>query len=187
MALGDVSIIGAVTETMSNLLAGLDVILDSPADLKFSDQSFQKINLYLYQVLEHPYTKNQPMYSHDDATLEFPPLTLKLYYLLTPYASDPVSAHKVLGHAMRVFYDNAIVLEGKLEESLRLSVDKLSIVLLSTKLEDLTRIWNALQTPYRLSVCYEVRVIPIESTRSEKAVRTRMSSSAYETLEKGKF
>ena len=186
MALGDVSTIGAVTETLSSLLAGLDVLLDSPADLKFTDQNFQKINLYLYQVLEHPYTKNQPMYATDNGNLEFPPLTLKLYYLLTPYASDPVSAHKVLGHAMSVFYDNAVVQGDKLEDSLRLSVDKLSIVLLSTKLEELTRIWNALQTPYRLSVCYEVRVIPIESTRNERVERTRMSSSIYETLQTGK-
>ena len=182
MALGDVSNIGAVTETLSGLLTGLDVVLDSPADLKFTDQNFQKINLYLYQVLENPYTKNQPMYATDDGILEFPPLTLKLCYLLTPYASDPVSAHKVLGHAMSVFYDNAIVQEDRLLESLRLSVDKLSIVLISSKLEELTRIWNALQTPYRLSVAYEVRVVPIESNRNEKVVRTRMSSSLYETL-----
>lgn len=181
MALGDVSIIAAVTDTLTNLLAGLDVTLDSPADLKNATGSFEKINLYLYQVLEHPFTKNQPMFSVDHETLQYPPLTLRLFYLLTPYASDPLSAHKVLGHAMRVFFDNAIVQEAKLVESLRLVIDKLAIVLLSTKLEDLTRIWNALQTPYRLSVCYEVRVVPIESALSEKTVRTWQRTNIYGT------
>jgi len=179
VALGDVSVISDVTETMSNLLAGLDVTLDSPADLKNGAGSFEKINLYLYQVVEHAFTKNQPPFPLDDGTLQYPPLTLRLYYLLTPYASDPVSAHKVLGHAMRTFYDNAIVTDAALTEPLRLVAEKLCIVLLSMKLEDLTRIWNALQTPYRLSVCYEVRVVPIESTLTQEIVRTRTRRNVY--------
>jgi len=36
-------------------------------------------------------------------------------------------------------------------------------VLCPMTLEELTRIWNALQSPYRLSVCYEVRIALIES------------------------
>ncbi len=179
MALGDVSIISDVTETLSGLLTGLDVTLDSPADLKNGEGSFQKINLYLYQVLENAPTKNQPPIALDDGTLQYPPLTLQLYYLLTPYASDVPSAHKVLGHAMRVFYDNAIVSEAGLPEPVRLVTDKLAIVLLSTKLEDLTRIWNALQTPYRLSVCYEVRVVPIESTLTRDISRARARVTEY--------
>jgi hypothetical protein len=179
MALGDVNIIAEVTDTLTNLLAGLDVTLDSPADLKNATGSFEKINLYLYQVLEHAYTKNQPRVAIDDGTLQAPPLTLRLYYLLTPYASDPISAHKVLGHAMRTFYDNAIVPEARLTESLRLATDQLKIVLLSAKLEDLTRIWNALQTPYRLSTCYEVRVVPVESALTEATVRTTSRTNIY--------
>jgi hypothetical protein len=179
VALGDVSVISDVTETMTNLLSGLDVTLDSPADLKSGTGSFEKINLYLYQVMEHGFTKNQPAFPLDEGTLQYPPLTLRLYYLLTPYASDPLSAHKVLGHAMRTFYDNAIVTEARLTESLRLVAERLSIVLLSTKLEDLTRIWNALQTPYRLSVCYEVRVVPIESAITQQTIRTRSRTTIY--------
>ncbi len=182
MALGDVSIISDVTETMVQLLTGLDVTLDSPADLKNATGSFEKINLYLYQVVEHPYTKNHPPIAVDDGTLQYPPLTLQLHYLLTPYASDALSAHKVLGHAMRVFYENAIVPETGLPESLRLVTDKLAIVLVSSKLEDLTRIWNALQTPYRLSACYEVRVVPIESTLMKETTRAKTRANQYRQL-----
>ena len=182
MAVDDVNIIAEVTETLTNLLDGLDVTLDSPADLKGATGSFEKINLYLYQVLENAFTKNQPPVSIDASTTQLPPLTLRLYYLLTPYASDPRSAHQVLGHAMRVFYDNAIVTGDKMGESLRLATDKLAIVLLSAKLEDLTRIWNALQTPYRLSVCYEVRVVPIESSRTSATERVRERITTYRPL-----
>ena len=179
MALGEVNIIAEVTELLTNLLSELQVTHDSPADLKNASGSFEKINLYLYQVLEHAFTKNQLPTALDDHSLAQPPLTLRLYYLLTPYASDPLSAHKVLGHAMRAFYDNGIVAEEQLSEGLRLATDKLSIVLLSARLEDLTRVWNALQTPYRLSVCYEVRVVPIESTLTRTVKRTTSRITEY--------
>jgi len=179
MAIGDINVIAEVTQTLTNLLSGLDVTLDSPADLRGDAGNFQKLNLFLYQVLEHAYTKNQPAYAIDASTQQYPPLTLRLYYLLTPYASDPASAHKVLGHAMQIFYDNAIVAETQMTETLRLATDKLAIVLLQSKLEDLTRIWNALQTPYRLSVCYEVRVVPIESTRGGTTPRASSKTDIF--------
>lgn len=183
MALGDISIIGDVTQTLSNLLNDLSVTLDSPADLKGDTGPFQKINLYLYQVLENPYTKNQPWVAPDAGTLQMPPLTLNLYYLLTPYASDQYSAHTVLGHAMRVFYDNGIITGSKLAGSLRTSVDKINLVLSPMKLEELTRIWNALQTPYRLSVCYEVRVIVIESEIIETTRRVEIRSTGFSQIQ----
>ena len=181
MAIDDVSVISDVTDTLSALLKDLEVTLDSPAELKGSG-TFEKLNLYLYQVLEHPFTKNQPAIARDDRTLQYPPLTLSLYYLMTPYASDPASAHKVLGHAMRIFYENAIVKDGQLSDGLRLATDRLAIVLLSTKLEELTRIWNAMQTPYRLSVCYEVRVVPLESARLQQTERVKTRVDVYGEL-----
>ena len=33
-------------------------------------------------------------------------------------------------------------------------------------LEELTRIWNAFSQPYRLSVCYKVQVVSIDSARA---------------------
>ncbi len=183
MALGDVNIIAEVTQTLTNLLAGLDVTHDSPAELNGGDGSFEKINLYLYQVLEHAYTKNQPPISVDAGTTQETPLTLRLYYMLTPYASDPLSAHKVLGDAMQIFYDNALVPETKMTETVRLATDKLAIVLLAAKLDDLTRLWNALQSPYRLSVLYEVRVVPIASTLTADITRVQTRTNIYTPIE----
>jgi hypothetical protein len=179
MGLGDDDIVAEVTDTLTRLLVGLDVTLKPPNELSGEQGNYQKLNLYLYQVVENPFTKNVPPSAVDDGTLQPPPLGLRLYYLVTPYASDPLSAQKVLGHAMRVFYDNAIIQETALTDALRLATDKLSIVLLSSKLEDLTRIWNALQTPYRLSVCYEIRVVPIDSARIQPIVRVQSRANAY--------
>ena len=170
MALGDINVIGDVTDTLVKLLSDLEVTVDSPSALRGTEETFAKINLYLYQVLENPFSKNQPWVTKNSNEQKYPPLALNLYYLFTPYASDTLSAHKVLSHAMRIFHDNSIIKGSQLSESLRLSVEQLAISLCPLKLEELTRIWNSLQAPYRLSVCYEVRIVLIESEIPERTI-----------------
>ena len=166
MDLGDLNTISDVTQSLSDLLKDLDVTLDSPANLPTSsngNDGFAAVNLYLYQVSENQYTKNQPWVTQPHGVQVYPPLALNLYYLLTPYASDPLSAHRVLTHAMQMLYVHSTLTGADLPAALRLSVERLTINLCQMSLEELTRIWNALQTPYRLCVSYEVRVVLIES------------------------
>ncbi len=185
MHLGDLNTIGDATQTRSDLLQdeGLVVTLDSPASLPTSSNGgdgFAAVNLFLYQVSENPYTKNQPWVTRPDAVQVYPPLALNLYYLLTPYASDPLSAHRVLTHAMQLFYVNATLTGAELADSLRLSVERLTINLCQMSLEELTRIWNALQTPYRLSVSYEVRIVLIESMLENRPVRVETAIHVHD-------
>jgi hypothetical protein len=179
--LGDLNIIGDVTDSLVNLLSDFDVTLDSPANLQTGgNEQFARVNLYLYQVLEDPFAKNQNQITQNAGDLRYPPLALDLFYLLTPYASDPISAHRVLSHAMRTVYDHSIIKGVDLAESLRLTVSQVAIVLVPLQLEDLTRIWNALQTPYRLSVSYEVRVVLIESESVSTPVRVETTLNLYQ-------
>jgi uncharacterized protein DUF4255 len=183
MALGDTNIIGDVTQTMKTLLTGLDVTLESPATLPTSGEAdFKKLNLFLYQVMENPFAKNQPWLSLSVTGQEYPPLALNLNYMLTPYAKDTLSAHQVLSHAMRIFHDNAIVSGPQLFGSLSVAVEQLAIVLCPMTLEDLTRIWNALQSPYRLSVCYEVRIVLIQSEIRQDVTRVETKSDVFEQI-----
>lgn len=178
MALGDLNIIGDVTDTLVQLLSGLDVTLDSPAHLNESGD-YKRINLYLYQILENPYSKNQTWLTINSGEKQYPPMALNLYYLLTPYASDAKSAHEVLSHSIRIFYNNSIINGDRLAGSLRSVIEQLSLVICPMKLEELTRIWNALQTPYRLSVCYEVRIVMIESEIVEEQYRVKQKINIY--------
>ncbi|MBN1181700.1 MAG: DUF4255 domain-containing protein [Bacteroidales bacterium] len=178
MALGDSNIIGDVTDTLVNLLSELDVTLDSPAELK-GNSEYKKINLYLYQVLENAYSKNQPWLTDVSGKKQYPPLALNLYFLLTPYASDTKSAHEVLSYAMRIFYENSIMKGDTLAGSLRLVVEQLRLIFCPMELEELTRIWNALQSTYRLSVCYEVSIVLIESEIVEDVNRVMKKTNIY--------
>ena len=182
MALGEFNVIGDVTETLQELLSavGLDVTLDSPASLQTSGNGdFARLNLYLYQVLENSHAKNQLWRTLPSGIQQYPPLALNLYYLLTPYASDSLSAHQVLSHAMQFLHDNAILSGLQLKEDLQLVVDQLAVVLCPLELEEHTRIWNALQTPYRLSVGYEVRIALLESQIERDAARVETKIDVY--------
>jgi len=161
--LSPVNIIGDVTHALELLLGELTPSLGSPADLQLGENDTGGINIYLYQVLECSHGKNRTLRTRPDGDREYPPLVLKLYYLLTPYAGNLMTEHHILGDAMRTLYDHAVIADSELPESLRLVTSQVAIVLLPLQLEELTRIWSALQSAFRLSVAYEVRVVPIDS------------------------
>ncbi len=184
MALGDTNIIGDVTQTIKDLLTGLTVSLDSPATLPTATtgQDYKAINLFLYQVVENPHAKNQPWLSDSATRQQYPPLALNLSYMLTPYARDTSSAHQVLSHAMRILHDNASVSGSLLYGSLPTAVEQLAIALVPTTLEDLTRIWSALNSPYRLSVCYQARIALIDSGIARDVSRVETKIDVFERI-----
>ena len=165
------SVIGDVTETLQGILVNqqlpartFDVSLKSPAEESIVAAMKPVVNLFLFRVVENANRKNQRWQPRGPTTLQYPPLTLDLFYVMTPFAEDKVDEHKVLGEAMRIFYDRAIIEAADLQGSLAHSGEELKIDLCQFDIEELTRIWNALSKPYRLSVCYQIRIVDIDSS-----------------------
>ena len=50
-------------------------------------------------------------------------------------------------------------------------------------LEETTRVWQALEMSYRLSVCYVVRVALVDSTSQDPFVPVSQKSATYGELE----
>ncbi|NCC33663.1 MAG: DUF4255 domain-containing protein, partial [Chloroflexia bacterium] len=142
-----------------------------------------RLNLFLFQVSEHPQLRNRDLPGRGSG-LDYgkPPLSLTLNFMLTAYGSDVSAgsaidetvAQYLLGSAMRVFHDYAIITpqlqtvrepygQPILHESLRGSAESIKLCLAPMTLEDLTKIWTALTIPYRMSVAYTVSVVQIES------------------------
>jgi hypothetical protein len=163
------TVIGDVTRTLEELLKNeqrpaqtFDVSLESPVD-EVVQQNKPKVNLFLYRVSENSFGKNPERQAIGPDALEYPPLWLNLFFLLTPFADDKLDELRVLGEAMRVLHDNAIVAGSALKGSLEHTGEELAVTLCAFTLEQLAQIWNALDKPYRLSVCYEVRTVFIDS------------------------
>lgn len=124
--------------------------------------SANRLSLWLYQITENEFLKNQPMAQRNGQTGQFPPLSLNFYYLLTPFGPSGDADHLLLGKTMQVMYDNATILLRDTTEEI---FEELRIIFCRLSLEELTRVWEALREPYRLSICYQVRVTRIDSQR----------------------
>lgn len=166
------TIIGDVTKTLSELLFDeqnapeddrFEVSLLSPADEKIEPNK-TKINLYLFRIDENPFAKNRDWIANGTDTRQYPPLALNLFYVLTPYAPDQIQAHRHLGEAMRILYDFAILKSPHLTDNLNYTMEEFRIELCPFNLEELTRVWNAFNIAYRLSVCYQFKIIYIDSS-----------------------
>ena len=163
------TVISDVTFTLQELLKNeqrpanlFEVSLKSPVD-EVIQQNKPKVNLFLYRVVENAFGKNPERQATGADGLEYPPLWLNLLFLLTPFAEDKLDELRVFGEAMRVLHDNSIVAQSALQGSLENTGEELHVTLCPFTLEQLAQIWNALDKPYRLSVCYEVRTVFIDS------------------------
>jgi hypothetical protein len=139
--------------------------------------SANRLSLWLYHLTENEFLKNQPPQRTNGRTQRETPLALNLFYLLTPFAGSGQSDHLLLGLTMQTLFDNAILyLERPAEGELL----ELRVVLCRLSLEELTRIWEALREPYRLSICYEISVTQVDSRRRTSASRVLSATSIYD-------
>jgi hypothetical protein len=174
-----------VSESIRNLLLGEMTL--SPAvgvTILAPDEGGgnRRVNLFLYKVQENPFLRNQDWQVKPGSPdrLVPPPLSLDLFYLLTPYAqNDPqtgnTSTHEILGEAMRVFYENPIISQTYLVAGLKSAREQVRIAQNTLDPEELSHIWNTFTQPFRLSVLYQVSVVQLDMLpASEQAMAKRV-------------
>jgi len=149
----------------------------------------KRVNLYLYEVLENPFLRNQepPGQGHGGA-YGLPPLSLDLHYLLTAYGPETgetadLQAQEVLGDAMRVLHDFNILTGGLritrptagmvgdpiLDPGLSDQFEKIKLTLQPLTLDEFSKLWTALpEANFRRSVAYQVSVVQIDSGRARR-------------------
>jgi hypothetical protein len=177
--MSDSLIISQVSGLLRNILMAE---LQPPAVVEIASPVDQlpatTLSIWLYQVTPNAYLRNAPNVRRFDEDLErITPLTLDLYYLLTPSQAVETANQITLGSALQVLYDNSILTlqTGDNVEELHLNICQRSI-------EELAKVWEALQRPYRLSVCFEVRVVQIDSRRSLKAGPVRERETEFKEM-----
>ncbi len=177
--------IGLVSETLRNLLLGeMSLSPAVPVTVLAPDESGgeRRLNLFLYKVQENAALKNIDWQVNpvEPGRLVPPPLSMNLFYLMTAYATnDPQTgnstAHAILGDAMRVFYENAIVPQDYLLEGIREARERIKIMMNTLDLEELSRVWSTFTQPFRLSVLYEVSVVQLDMlSKNERDLAKRV-------------
>ncbi|SCL34932.1 Protein of unknown function [Micromonospora rhizosphaerae] len=164
--------IGMVSASLRNLLRGemnltpaVDVTVLAPDETAGP----RRINLFLYKITENAFLKNQDwtLRPGTPPQLVDAPLSLNLFYLVTPYAqNDPVTgnatAHQILGEAMRVFHEHPTVPAEHLEPGLADARERVQIAGYAPDPEELSRIWTTFSQPFRLSVLYQVSTVQLD-------------------------
>ncbi|ESW93818.1 hypothetical protein X770_00940 [Mesorhizobium sp. LSJC269B00] len=139
-------------------------------------QSSHRLSLWLYFVTENEHVKNRAPSFGADGLIKPPPLALTLYFLATPLSADDndekmiaSNSAYVLGAVLEAFHKSPIiplVIPEAADGSETAASEELHVSLCRLSLEELTRIWEALNSPYQLSVCFKVNVVRIDSKRT---------------------
>ncbi len=152
-----------------------------------------QLNLFLYHVAPNPGWRNQALPSRDadGARLTNPPLALDLFYLLTAYGEKDFQAEILLGYAMQLFHETPVLTRDAIRKALMNpslvdpsilpttlpalvaadlaeQVEQIKIIPQNMSTEEMSKLWTALQTPYRPTAAYQVSVVLIESRKSTR-------------------
>jgi hypothetical protein len=127
------------------------------------------LSLWLYRLERDEQTLNTPPRRVAPDRMRLPPLPLRLHYLLTPvvdnggHPNGPELEQNILGVVLQCLHDHALLRGGDLQDDLAGSPIELHVRLEPQELEQITRVWDALDRSYQLCVSYEVGVVPVES------------------------
>ena len=133
------------------------IILNSPVEaLKIPHA---RLSLWLYKISQNEHVSIQPMGRPSLTMTTPPPLAVDLRYLVTPLAAAPDMNHLILGKTMQIFHENSVLNINEID-----IVEGLKITLNDSSLEEASRLWRSLKTPYQLSLSYLIKTVRIDSS-----------------------
>ena len=171
---------------LSTLLGEVTVSSDPPDSLDLKSTA-ARINLFLFQATENQGWRNfaLPARSPNGDRTSNPPLALDLSYLVTAYGVGDYYPEVLLGYAMFVLHEMPVFTRDAIRDALGASssdplfkalttssladqIEQIKIVPQTMSVDELSKIWTALQSQYRPTAVYKVSVVLIESEKSVK-------------------
>jgi Pvc16 N-terminal domain len=152
---------------------------------QLSEADPSQLNIYLHRITPNSALTNSDLPTRDSryGLVHRPRLALDLHYLLTAYTNQELHGEILLGYAMEVLHETPVLpremiraaLEGNVNGSIlppafantdpaRLA-DQLELIRITPEplsMDDMSKLWTALQTTYRTTVAYMVSVVLIE-------------------------
>lgn len=190
-----------VISDIGNLMTGLlrekmvpDIIVNSDAIGMCSPAEKENISLgiYLYEVKESMGVRISGRISSGIKTQTLPPVYMDLYYMITAYSMSDSKfraseEQRILGKVIQIFRDHTSINMDTMTFGEAGAGETAVIELLSLDTSEKMKLWNNPNSGYRLSICYKVSPVPIESERSIPIQRvTRMDVSIDEHTGKGR-
>jgi len=143
---------------------GFVVSLATPEEM--AEIPAQGVSVWLYRVIRDEQRLNDPPVRISPTELRPTPLPLRLHYLITPITNqitgDPGTEQLILGKVLQTFYSHPMLRGTDLKGDFENTETELKVRLEAMSLEEITRVWEALEGSYQLSVSYEVSVVDID-------------------------
>lgn len=169
----DYTVVSAVNDKLLSLLRKHMVpnILVSREEIGLctpKDHGDIVFGIYLYDIRENSDVRMTGMQAYDSGHIQFPPIYLELYYMVTAYSAIDLryreeENHRILTKAMQILHDYPR-LEGE---------DALHIEFQNLTLDQKAAVWHNLGGGYQLSLFYKITPIKLESTIRRETVRVQ--------------
>jgi hypothetical protein len=178
------AILGAAVQREFSGPATPTVQLAGPEDfegLPPTASSPPTLTIWLYRVAPEPIKRNGPRRVLADGSIGRPLLPLVLHYLITPWSRDVNTTHALAGLIAQAMYDRCEVGSTDLIGSAGRAAaweegDSIQVQMEDLSTEEIYRVWDSAEMPYRLSIGYRVQVVGVEPTESIAARRVVTAS-----------
>ena len=179
-----------ITSVAPALGTTITVTAVAPDTINLEDEQMTpRLNLFLHQVTFNSGWRNATLPSRTSAGERAgnAPLAVDLHYLLTAYGRSDFQAEILLGYAMHVLHERPVLDRSSIRDALSpgaldlgmfppqiqaLSqsdladqMEAIKITPASLGIDEMSKLWSAIQTHYRPSTAYQVSVVLIEGTR----------------------
>lgn len=133
------------------------------------------LSLFLYNVKENGESRRTGMIDRG-GVLQYPPQALDFYFIMTAHSNADrltrsLDEHRILGRAMQVLYDNGVLSGPYLEGTLAEGGSPIRLALMSLEGDELMKLWQFGDMPYKLSVVYRVGPVMLDSNRVKSVSR----------------
>ena len=175
--------IAAVTATLRNLVQnaieplsmGAQVTV-RPLDRARENMTVDSVNLFLYNTGPDAAWRNADLPGVNPGEPPDPPLALTLSYMVTAYSQtdDDTISHRLLGGAMSVLNQTPVLDPSAIKSALPgndlyLQPERVKVTPDPLDIEEISKLWTAFQTSYRISAAYSVSAVLIQNPRGAAA------------------
>lgn len=134
------------------------------------------VSIWLYRIVRDDQTLNYPPQRSARDRMLHDPLPLRLHYLVVPVVDvkqrpdGPELEQHVVGAVMQVLHDHACLRGTDFKGDLAGSSDEIHVRLEQLDLDQMSRMWDALEHSFQLCVSYEVSIVPIDSALQPQSI-----------------
>lgn len=167
---------GLVMHGATAVVGELAVTAMPPDRITTGADERSQLNIYLYRITPNTAWRTIPSEATQSNGARAVPLSLDLHYLLTAYGERDYHAETLLGSAMELLHQMPVLTHETIAPTLASlaersgsgasvfadvidSIDRITLSPEFLSMEDLTKLWSALQARFRLSATYQVSVL----------------------------